>query len=182
MSDWRAWASRRSGQGKQAAPVAPSAPAVASAAPGLAIPPPGFAWAHMAGQFVLVPLAQPPAPPPVQIQAPPRQPAGIVPFVQQPLTSSIPPGVGVKRTETCVLVKPGDQDTYADMLAGVPDLVPDNGGYDAMEGRPSPQTVAELQQCPEFQSIGADVPNPDAPTRSFPVGASLARGSMPLKA
>jgi hypothetical protein len=75
-----------------------------------------------------------------------------------------------------VLVKPGDKDPYAELLASLPDLVPDNGGYDAMAGNPSPMTIAEAGNCAEFATS-----QDGQAMRAFPEGAVLARGSVPLK-
>ena len=43
-----------------------------------------------------------------------------------------------------MLVKPGDRDTYAELLATLPELVPDHSPYDAMTGNPAPSTIVEL--------------------------------------
>lgn len=173
--DYSNWAHRRASRGGQkAAPPPASAPARAqegiAAPPGP--PPVGYAWAlNPQYGYILVPLQTQQEPP---LVPPPRQPNGVRPFVQQPLTSAFPPGHGTTRIETCVLVKPGDKDTYAEMMAGVPDLVPDNGGYDAMAGNPSPMTVREAGQVPEFretqdgQVLGA-----------YPEGARLISGKCP---
>lgn len=110
-----------------------------------------------------------------------RQPARVVPYAPQPLTGQFAPGQAGPRIETCVLVKPGDKDPYRDLLGALPEVVPDqSGGFDAMAGRPSPTTLAELQGCPEAMG-DATSPNPDAPLRSFPEGAALLPGSTPLK-
>ena len=170
------WARRRSGQPQPQATAAPRMPA---AAPALPIPPPGYAWAVSNGQYVCVPLIQPQTAP--QLVAPVRQPAGVVPFSPQPLTSPGFPGQPSSRAETCVLVKPGDKDTYADLLDTLPSMAPDiSTGYDAMSGRPSPTTLAEIKGCAE--AFGDQTaPHPDAPLRAFPEGAQLVRGSTPLK-
>jgi hypothetical protein len=127
--------------------------------------------------YVLVPLAPAAAPTTAPVYAPPpRQPSGVVPFVPQPLTSQFPPGHATPRVETCVLVKPGDKDTYGDLLAGLPDLVPDNGGYDAMAGNPSPLTVQECGGAMEFATS-----QDHQAMRAYPEGSILSRGSMPLK-
>jgi hypothetical protein len=96
--------------------------------------------------------------------------------VGQPVTSQFPPGHATARVETCVLVKPADKDPYAELLANLPDLVPDNGGYDAMAGNPNPLTLQECGQTSEF-AMSQD----GQPMRAFPEGAVLARGSVPLK-
>jgi hypothetical protein len=161
--------------GEPSGPQVPVAtPPVAQALP---LPPPGYGWTIDArGQYMCVPLAPPVAPTtgPVFVP-PPRQPSGLRPFVPQPLTSPFPAGHATPRVETCVLVKPGDKDTYSDLLAQLPDLVPDNGGYDAMAGRPSPETVREIGGLPEFATS-----QDGQAMRAFPEGAVLARGSTPL--
>jgi hypothetical protein len=46
-----------------------------------------------------------------------------------------------------MVVRPGNVDTYADMMQGIPELFPDySGGHDAMAGNPSPESQAALQQ------------------------------------
>jgi hypothetical protein len=180
MADFSSWAQRRAGRGgqppgerAQPATAAPSRPAQQ-----LPLPPPGYAWTiDQYGRYMAVPLAPPAPATTAPIYAPPpRQPAGLRPFVPQPLTSQMPPGHATARVETCVLVKPGDKDTYGDMLANLPDLVPDNGGYDAMAGNPSPLTVQECGGSSEFA-----MSNDGQSMRAYPEGAVLSRGSMPLK-
>lgn len=83
--------------------------------------------------------------------------------------------------ETCALVKPGDRDTYAELLEKLPDIVPDNNPYDAMAGNPSPQTIAEMAGVTEFAAIVNPGPDDKGPTRSFLPGAALMKGSMPLR-
>lgn len=175
MADFSSWAARRSGRGQQQ--VAPPRQAQQRpAAPTLPAPPAGYAWGFHNGGYILVPLDQPiPSAQPAFVP-PPRQPTGLRPFVQQPITSQFPPGHATARVETCVLVKPADKDPYAEMLAGLPDLVPDNGGYDAMAGNPSPLTLQEVGQCAEFATS-----QDGQAMRAFPEGAVLARGSIPLK-
>jgi hypothetical protein len=178
MADYSNWAQRRSGRGNQPpqterAPTAPARPPRQ-----LDLPPPGYVWAtHPTMGYVLVPLAQVSAPTtgPTFVP-PPRQPSGLVPFVPQPITSQFPPGHPTARVETCMLVKPGDRDTYAEVLAGLPDLVPDNGGYDAMAGHPAPLTVQECGSAIEFAQA-----NDGQAMRAYPEGSVLARGSTPLK-
>ena len=47
--------------------------------------------------------------------------------------------------ETCMLVKPDPAgDPYAKFLAGLPDLIPPDGRYDACDGRPNPLTLAAI--------------------------------------
>jgi len=181
MADFSHWAQRRAGRGnqppqndRQAAPVKQAAaPAVQ-----LPLPPPGYAWTVDAyGRYMAVPIAPPVAPTTGPVYAPPpRQPSGLVPYVQQSITSQMPPGHATSRIETCVLVKPGDKDTYGDMLAQLPDLVPDNGGYDAMAGNPSPLTIQECGGLTEFARA-----NDAQSIRAYPEGSVLSRGSMPLK-
>lgn len=176
------WARRRASSGNQQQERAAPAPSARQAAPALAAPPPGFTWALLGGQYVLIQAQQVtqsvPAP---AIVAPVRQPARVVPYAPQPLTGPLAPGHAGPRIETCVLVKPGDKDPYRDLLGALPEVVPDqSGGFDAMAGRPSPTTLAELQGCSEAMG-DATSPNPDAPLRSFPEGAALLPGSTPLK-
>jgi hypothetical protein len=176
------WARRKMSSGQpqpQPSRVAPPPPV---GTPALAAPPPGYAWAFMQGTYVLIPLAAPPPPPSQPAFVPPvRQPSAVVPYVPQPITSPVLPGHAGPHAETCFLVKPGDRDTYAELLSQTPELVPDqSGGFDAMAGRPSPQTMAELTGCAEALASAAD-PNPGAPLRSFAPGASLLPGSQPLK-
>ena len=177
MADFSSWAARRAGRGNRPPQGEPSVPTppVAQALP---LPPPGHAWMVDAqGRYLCVPLAAAAAPTTAPAFAPPpRQPSGLVPFVPQPLTSPFPAGHATPRVETCMLVKPGDRDTYGDLLAQLPDLVPDTGGYDAMAGRPSPLTVQECGSAPEF-AVSQDGQS----MRAYPEGAILARGSMPLK-
>ena len=128
------------------------------------------------GRYIAVPLAQVASPSAPSFVPPPRQPSGLVPYVPQHITSQFPPGHATARVETCVLVKPGDKDTYGELLANLPDLVPDNGGYDAMAGNPSPLTIQECGGAMEF-AISQD----HQAMRAYPEGAILFRGSQPLK-
>ncbi len=59
-----------------------------------------------------------------------------------------------------MLVKPGNVDTYADLLEGVPDLVPPQAEqYDAMAGRPSPTSMREAGPfMAESGGFGQDAP------------------------
>lgn len=177
MTDFSSWAQRRAGRGGQPPRSEPSVQA-ARPAQTLPLPPPGYAWGlHPNGGYILVIMPTPTAPTTAPtFVPPPRQPSGLVPFVPQPLTSQFPPGHATPRVETCVLVKPGDKDTYGELLAGLPDLVPDNGGYDAMAGNPAPLTVQECGGTMEFAQS-----NDGQAMRAYPDGAVLARGSMPLK-
>lgn len=177
MPNWSSWAARRTGRG----PTQPQPQAPRTVAPPppevLAPPPPGYAWAVQGNGYVLVPLVQPQA-----FVAPPRQPAGVRPFVPQAITSPFPPGAAMRKVETCVLVKPGDRDPYADFMASVPDLVPDDGQYDAMAGRPNPLTVQEAGAAAEFVESMPERPSDSADMRrAFPEGAQLVRGSAPLR-
>lgn len=172
--DYKNWAQRRTSRGGQATAPATHVPTAAPAQT-LPAPPPGYAWAtHPQHGFIMVPMAQPSSAP--AITPPIRQPAGVRPFVPQALTSPFPPGRGTERVETCVLVKPGDKDTYADMLAGLTDLVPDmSGGYDAMAGNPSPTTVQETAGCTEFSQT-----QDGRALNAYPDGAQFISGSKPL--
>jgi hypothetical protein len=174
MADFSSWAARRSGRGPRQAGE-PRAVQQQAAAPTLPAPPAGYAWGYHNGGYILVPLGQPAAAQPAFVP-PPRQPAGLRPFVPQPITSQFPAGHATARVETCVLVKPADKDPYAEMLAGLLDLVPDNNGYDAMAGNPSPLTRQEVGNIQEFASS-----QDGQSMRAFPEGAVLAQGSTPLK-
>ena len=183
MADYARWAQRRAGRGERAPQAEPQQPIFqrASSPPPatLPMPPPGYAWAtHPQHGFIMVAISSVPAQPaaPTTFTPPPRQPSGVVPFVPQPLTSQMPPGHATPRVETCVLVKPGNKDTYSDLLAQLPSLAPDNGGYDAMAGNPSPETVQAVGGCSEFamSQNGQEL-------RSFPVGAHIVGDTMPLK-
>ena len=83
--------------------------------------------------------------------------------------------------ETCVLVKSGDRDTYAELLEQMPELVPDNSPYDAMAGNPSPETMSQMAGVTEFAAIVNPGPGDQGAPRSFQPGAGLAKGSMPLR-
>ena len=176
MADFSNWAQRRTGRGQRPAEE-PRQPQQQTAAPTLPAAPQGYAWGLHNGGYILVPLGgQQSAPAQSAFVPPPRQPSGLRPFVGQPVTSQFPPGHATARVETCVLVKPADKDPYAELLANLPDLVPDNGGYDAMAGNPNPLTLQECGQTSEF-AMSQD----GQPMRAFPEGAVLARGSVPLK-
>jgi hypothetical protein len=175
MADFSSWAARRTGRGQRPAEE-PRAIQQQSPAPTLPAPPAGYAWGYHNGGYILVPLGQPAPAVQSSFVSPPRQPSGLRPFVGQPITSQFPPGHATARVETCVLVKPADKDPYVEMLARLSDLVPDNGGYDAMAGNPSPMTIAEVGNCAEFATS-----QDGKAMRAFPEGAVLARGSVPLK-
>jgi hypothetical protein len=125
------------------APLASAAPA----APQLNQPPPGYAWAWMGNQYVLVPLQQqaPQAYQPPPGYAPPQQ-YGAPPAPPQP------PGPGARvipiRPQSNMLVRDNGQDLWAEKLAAMPDLpvqqTPGTEGYDAMAGNPSPLSIAAL--------------------------------------
>jgi hypothetical protein len=176
MADFSSWAQRRTGRGQR--PAEEPRQVQQQAAPAvLPIPPAGYAWGFQNGNYILVPLTpQQAAPAPSTFVPPPRQPSGVRPFVPQPITSQFAPGHATARVETCVLVKPADKDPYAELLAGLPDLVPEGGGYDAMAGNPSPLTIQEAGNCSEFATS-----QDGQAMRAFPEGAVLARGSTPLK-
>jgi hypothetical protein len=65
-----------------------------------------------------------------------------------------------KEFTSCELVKPGNVDTYAAMLANVPELVADSG-YDSMNGQPSPETLEALRGDALF-SQSMNQPSPRA--------------------
>lgn len=182
MSDFRSWAQRRQSRGSHPQQD-PGAPAPAPRAQQTLPPPPaGYAWGyHPSGNFVLVSLTATPAAPPAPLQPPVRQPSGVVPLARQPFGSMQPPGAPSKAVETCTLVKPGDKDPYADLLAQLPEVIPDTNPYDAMAGNPSPQTMAEMGGVTEFAAIVNPGPEDQGPARSFPAGAVLAKGSTPLR-
>lgn len=160
--DWQKWAQRRmsrEGTPQAAPPPAvtpaaplPPAPPVASPPSSLPAPPPGYTWAqHPQYGLIAVPLA-PAIPPPV------RTPQGTVPFVAGPPVAQpqhaggrvipFPAGHG-----SCELVKPGNRDTYAELMAGVPDLV--QAGV--VQAGSADAVAAELRGLPEFASASADV-------------------------
>ena len=184
MADFSRWAQRRGGGHRQD----PDRPARAT--PRLPLPPQGYAWGYQNGTYILIPLqAQPPQPAQPQQQPqyvpPPRQPQGLQPFLQQPLGSSFPPGHATPRVETCVLCKPGNVDTYADLLAQLPDLVPPDTRFDAMDGRPNPETLAAVGNIPELQETPPAAPekpvgNPEQLRRAFAGSGQLIRGSQPI--
>lgn len=179
MSDFRSWAMRRQSRGGHQQPSA--SPPTAASPVTLPPPPHGYAWGlHPSGQYVLLPLITPaaaPSSPP--LQPPIRQPSGLVPFARPQFGSMQPPGAPSKAVETCTLVKPGNVDTYANLLAQLPDIVPDNSPYDAMAGNPSPQTIAEMGGVTEFAPIVGSTAPTEA--RSFLPGTVLAQGSTPLR-
>jgi hypothetical protein len=183
MTDFRSWAHRRQSRGgHQAQQQTELAPPSAPAPRTLPLPPEGYAWGMHGGQYVLIPLATPASAPSVQPLRPPiRQPSGVVPFSRQHFASAIPPAAPSKAIETCTLVKPGDRDTYAEMMEQVPDIVPDNSPYDAMAGNPSPATAAEMAGVTEFATIVNPGPDEQGGARSFLPGAVLAKGSVPLR-
>ena len=158
MTDWKQWAQRKTGRGNNVEPspvAAPPAPsAMVPAQQTLPPAPPGYAWTHNPSVgFVLIPLNQPAA-----IPAPLRQP-GTVPYHATPRFTEEP-------VETCTLVRKGDRDTYAELLATIPDLVPPSQ-YDAIKGRPDPQVARELAGVAEYHSVG-DAANPDSSTDAYP--------------
>lgn len=124
----------------QAAPVPSGQP------PQLNQPPPGYAWAWMGNQYVLVPLQQqaPAAYPPPQ-----AYPGSYAP---PPPAADQPPGPGATihqlRPRSNMLVRDNGQDLWAEKLAAMPDLpvqqTPGTQGYDAMAGNPSPLSLAAL--------------------------------------
>jgi hypothetical protein len=140
-----------------------------------------MAWSFMGGQYVLVQLASQPipmVPARTTIVAPVRQPGAVAPFVPQPIHGGLPAGSPAAFAETCLLVKPGNRDTYAEFLATQPELVADPG-YNAEAGNPNPAVAAELRGLAEYQGNDLAV-NPDAPLRSFVGGNPIIMGSAPL--
>ena len=177
------WANRRSGRAPQQeereSPRQSSRPPAQPQQVTLPPAPAGMAWSFQAGQFVLIPLGHPQVVREAAIVAPVRQPAGVVPYQRQQVMAGLPAGSPARMVETCQLVKPGDRDTYAELLASTPDLVPDPG-FDVEAGNPNPLVVQELRGCSEYHPT-VDAPQPNAPLRSFTGGAPLVRGSAPLK-
>lgn len=156
MSDYTDWSSRYTGRGAPEEPPQPT-----QEPPQLVTPPPGYTWAYDGRQYVLVATnTQPPIPQPVV--SPYAAPRVAQPYPQGPT----PPRRGVpprQRVETCMLVKPGDRDPYAELLDGLPDLAPDAGGYDAMAGNPNPALANELagllnEDVPRARPVGARAP------------------------
>ena len=178
MSDFHSWAQRRQSRGGHQPQESGFSAPVPRAQQTRPPPPAGDAWGyHQSGQFVLVPLATSAAPAPAPLQPPIRQPSAVIPFARPQFGSEQPPAAPAKMVETCALVKPGDRDTYAELLEKLPDIVPDTSPYDAMAGNPSPQTVAEMAGVTEFAPIVSE----PAQTRSFLPGTALMKGSMPLR-
>jgi hypothetical protein len=111
--------------------------------------------------------------------APPQRVPGTQPYIAPPVQvtpGTQPPAPGApprKRVQTCTLVKPGDRDPYAELLAGIPDLVPDSG-FDSMAGNPDPSVQQELGGLME---MGEGGPPPVAHHPSKPPTTSVA----PLK-
>lgn len=120
-------------------------------------------WAYSpAHGYILVPGAP---------EAPPRQPGGY--FPTQPVRAAVPagyppgytgapmpPGGGNVipfRPKTCVLVRPGNKDTYADFLAGVPDISPGSQFAHLAEGL-SPDEQ-QLESMPEMMPAAPANPN-----------------------
>jgi hypothetical protein len=121
--------------------------------------------------MVLMPLSALQAP--TNIVAPTRQPQAFSPMTPPNFTTQRPVS-GTKSTQTCLIVKPGDRDTYAEMLSSVPSLAEDSP-YDAMDGNPSPETVAALQGVSEFETMRSS-----EPPKSFVGGKPIMAGSAPL--
>ena len=177
--DWEKWAQRKMSQPRvaasgpgQAASLPRPSQVGSSAPPGS--PPPGYAWcAHPSAGWVLMALVPQST---TFIPAPVRQPDGVGPFCPVPIGyPQLRPGQIAPQERTCVLVKPGDRDLYAELLARVPSLVPVSQ-YDAMSGRPDPQVQAELGNLPEFHDLGPVAQ--EAPTQAYPTsgkGAPLAK-------
>lgn len=152
------WARRQSSRGP--APAVPTGVTIASmgaAAPASIPPAPaGFAWCmHPQAGLVLVPL----------------EGASPIPSVQYPHTPPVArshPGMmppTPAKVETCLLVHPGNRDTYAELLATLPELAPPSG-YDSMKGNPDPRVVAECQSCPEFTRGSDGAVHPESGLRA----------------
>ena len=158
MNPYANWARRQSSRGP--APAVPSGDPIASmgaADPASISPAPaGFAWCmHPQAGLVLVPL----------------EGASPVPAMQYPHTPPVArsrPGMlppTPAKVETCMLVHPGNRDTYAELLATLPELVPPSG-YDAMKGNPDPQVVADCQGCAELTRGSDQAVHPEAGLRA----------------
>ena len=162
------WANRRASHGGRVnQPQQQHRQEISNTAP--AIPPPGYAWLmHPQHGMVLVPLSQtaPVIPTPIR-QA---QHMTMPQTVAQNFAPSYSPSI-----QTCTLVKPGNRDTYAELLQTIPDLVPPSG-FDAMTGNISPLTAQELQGCAEFSQMSFQQ---DAPI-AFSRGAVLVQNVSDL--
>lgn len=156
MSNYANWARRQSSRGSVPS-VPPGVPIASNGVAPASIPqaPPGYAWCmHPTAGMVLVPLdgggyqvPQSPAPMPRAVLSRP---------------GFSPPTAPV---ETCLLVHPGNRDTYAEMLATLPDLVPPTG-YDAMKGNPDPRVVAECQSAVELMGGSDGAVHPESGLRA----------------
>lgn len=144
------WANRRADGGGSSKPVP-----VESAVPAAKMPPApdgyAYAWRPDVSAYILIPIN----PAPIN-QGHSYQPQGGHSHYspQQPPPRPAPS----RRIETCQIVRPG-ADPYADMMANVPELVPDNGGgYDSMKGNPSPESLEAMQLASQHsQEILSDV-------------------------
>ncbi len=82
----------------------------------LQAPPEGYAWSmHPEHGYILIPLNAPP------MQAPPRQPYSASSYPTYSGPSYNPPPVAQVEA-TCTIVKPGNRDTYMELLNTVPDI------------------------------------------------------------
>jgi hypothetical protein len=155
MTDYAAWARRRSGRPQPPPdPVEVAAPQQMSAPTALPPLPPGYVYVpHAQYGFVAMPTA---AVMPTTVAVP-----GAVPTRMVHVPTPQQWGAVAAPATTCVLVKPGGEDLYAKLLAGLPDLVPPTP-YDAMAGNPSPAVQAVLGGHSEF-------------IESFTQGAPVAR-------
>lgn len=174
MTDWNEWARRQAGRPKVVSQEQAPAPAPPTqpAQPTLPPPPSGFAYRLDANQgYVLVPITQA-----TPVVAPPPRAAGTVPYGDHPqaLAAQRPPGVVLSRpARTCVLVKPGNKDTFAELLQGLPDLT---GGQSAAYEQ---EALAEIQSMPEANDV-ASATNPDAPADAG-YGARPPKGAGQIK-
>lgn len=144
------WANRRSEGGGSSQPQ-PPAHAVPSQPPAPSLPPApagyAYAWRPDVNAYILVSI---------QPAAPAYQPQ---PGYSQHYSPQQPPprAAPSRRIETCQIVRPG-ADPYADMMANVPELVPDLGLYDSMRGNPSPDSVEALHLAGQTsQEVISDV-------------------------
>ena len=173
MGAYEDWANRQVGRGGSAPATArtPAQHAAPPPPPALPAPPPGFGYVPNAQYgWVLVPISYAPPAAPVMAGPPAYPGAGY--------TAPVPPTRAPARVipiRTNTLVKDSARDLYAEVLAGVPDLVPP-GAYDAMTGNPSPETLAAMAGMAEFSSSMSMSP-PDAFTS---VGHRPAKVTAPL--
>lgn len=147
--------------------------------------PPGYAWTWAGTTWALVPVGPPQGgaqlPPPVYTYPGSGMPAHVAPGGAPP--SYAPP----RPPQTDMLVKPG-RNPYDELLATLPELQvrgPDGNmvntyAYDAMEGRPSPESQRALEEFYANPGSAAAPPRIQPGERLFvprtPVGAGPTHG------